>query len=141
MASLTKLKPGSYSVEEIKAPAGYLLDSKKEIVTVTSGETAIYHGVNSHKPGITIYKYDPNNDIPLSGAVFKIEGIDNSFSGEYRTDLGGMITVEDLPAGSYKVTEVQAPAGYVMNGEKSQTVELSPGQLSAQLVFENLEEA
>ena len=141
MASLTKLKPGSYSVEEIKAPAGYLLDSKKEIVTVSSGETAVYHGVNSHKPGISIYKYDPNNDIPLAGAVFKIEGIDNPFSGEYKTDLGGMITVEDLPAGSYRVTELQAPAGYVVSGEKSQTVELSPGQLSAQLVFENLEEA
>ncbi|MBQ3205608.1 MAG: Cys-Gln thioester bond-forming surface protein, partial [Peptococcaceae bacterium] len=141
MASLTKLKPGSYSIEEIKAPAGYLLDSKKEIVTVSSGETAVYHGVNSHKPGISIYKYDPNNDIPLAGAVFKIEGIDNPFSGEYKTDLGGMITVEDLPAGSYRVTELQAPAGYVVSGEKSQTVELSPGQLSAQLVFENLEEA
>ena len=141
MASLTKLKPGSYSVEEIEAPEGYLLESKKEIVTVTSGETAIYHGVNSHKPGISIYKYDPNNDIPLSGAVFRIEGIDNSFSGEYQTNLRGMITVEDLPAGSYKVTEVKAPTGYVISGEAMQTVELSPGQLSAQLVFENLEEA
>ena len=141
MASITGLKPGSYSIEEIKAPEHYILDSKKETITVSGGETTVYHGVNSHKPGIRIYKYDPNLDIPLSGAAFKIEGIDNNFSGEYQTDQSGYIVVEDLPAGSYKVTEVEAPAGYVVSGENPQIVELSPGQVSAQLVFENLKKA
>lgn len=141
MASITKLKPGSYSIQEIKAPEHYILDSKKETVTVTSGETTTYHGVNHHKPGISIYKYDPNNDIPLAGAAFKIEGIDNDFSGSYQTDERGRITVEDLPAGSYQVTETKAPAGYVISGENPKVVELSTGQLSAQLVFENQKKA
>ena len=141
MASITKLKPGSYSIQEIEAPEHYILDSKKETVTVTSGETTTYHGVNGHKPGISIYKYDPNNDIPLAGAAFKIEGIDNDFSGSYQTDERGRITVEDLPAGSYQVTETKAPAGYVISGENPKVVELSPGQLSAQLVFENQKKA
>ena len=141
MASITKLKPGSYSIQEIEAPEHYILDSKKETVTVTSGETTTYHGVNGHKPGISIYKYDPNNDIPLAGAAFKIEGIDNDFSGSYQTDERGRITVEDLPAGSYQVTETKAPAGYVISGETPKVVELSPGQLSAQLVFENQKKA
>lgn len=141
MASLTELKPGSYSVQEIKAPEHYILDSKKETITVSANKTVTYHGTNSHKPGISIYKYDPNNDMPLAGATFKIEGIDNNFSGEYQTDERGKITVEDLPAGSYKVTETAAPAGYVISGENPQTVELSPGQMSVQLVFENLKKA
>ena len=67
--------------------------------------------MNHHKPGISIYKYDPNNDIPLAGAAFQIEGIDNDFSGSYQTDERGRIMVEDLPAGSYQVTEIKAPAG------------------------------
>lgn len=141
MASITKLKPGSYSIEEIKAPEHYILKSKKETITVTSGETTNYHGVNAHKPGISIYKYDPNNDIPLAGAAFQIEGIDNDFLGSYQTDARGNITVEDLPAGSYQITETKAPAGYVISGENPQVAELSPGQLSAQLVFENQKKA
>ena len=141
MANITKLKPGSYSIEEIKAPEHYILDSKKETITVTDGETTAYHGVNAHKPGISIYKYDPNNDSPLAGAAFQIEGIDNDFLGSYQTDERGRITVEDLPAGSYQVTETKAPAGYVISGENPQVTELSPGQLSAQLVFENQKKA
>ena len=141
MASLTELKPGSYSVQEIKAPEHYILDSKKETITVSANKTVTYHATNSHKPGISIYKYDPNNDMPLADATFKIEGIDNHFSGEYQTDERGKITVEELPAGSYQVTEIAAPAGYVISGENPQTVELSPGQMSVQLVFENLKKA
>ncbi len=141
MASLPNLKPGSYSIEEIKGPEHYLLNSKKETITVRTGETTIYYGTNQHKPGISIYKYDPNEDIPLANAIFRIEGIDNNFRGEYQTDERGNITIEDLPAGSYQVTETEAPNGYVISGENSQTIELSPGQLSAQLVFENLKKA
>ena len=37
MASLTELKPGSYSVkQELKAPEHYILDSKKETITVAA---------------------------------------------------------------------------------------------------------
>ncbi|MDL2248991.1 hypothetical protein LJB89_04795, partial [Tyzzerella sp. OttesenSCG-928-J15] len=50
----------------------------------------------------------------------------NRFS-EYVTTTNGIVSLKDLPVGSYKITEVSAPNGYVMDSEPV-TVYLAKGE-------------
>lgn len=136
MASLSGLKPGSYSIQEIAAPAGYILDSKLATITVTEGTTVTYSATNQHKPGLEITKLDANELIPVPGVTFNIKGIDNSYNQDFTTDDKGKISLENLEAGSYKITETAVPPEYKLDPNNTRSIELAPGK-SIQLVFYN----
>lgn len=55
-ASLSNLKSGTYSVKEITAPAGYLLNDTVQTVKLEAGKTATVTLKNKAKPGILIKK-------------------------------------------------------------------------------------
>ena len=92
-----------------------------QTIEVVNGKTARLIFFNKTKPGIGITKIDAETKKPLAGAVFRIEKIDGSFVKEYTTDKNGEIKLDKLPQGSYAVTEVKAPDGYVLD-PLSQTV-------------------
>ena len=61
-----------------------------------------------------IHKVDDANQ-PLAGAKFKVvRQANNQVIGEYVTDANGDITVNGLLKDKYILTELQAPAGYVI---------------------------
>ena len=82
---------------------------------------------NLVKGAVTIRKIDANTEAPLAGAEFKVttlQGVpvdDNegqtSTGGVYRTDDNGEIHLAKLLPGGYRVVEVKAPDGYVLNTE------------------------
>lgn len=135
-AALSGLKPGSYSIQEITAPSGYILDGKLETITVTAGKTVTYSAVNHHKPGLEITKLDANHQTAIAGVTFNIKGIDNSYDQDFTTGADGKITLENLETGSYQVTEVSAPPEYKLDPANTRSIELAAGQ-SVQLVFYN----
>ncbi|MDY4668891.1 MAG: SpaA isopeptide-forming pilin-related protein [Oliverpabstia sp.] len=66
-----------------------------------------------------IKKVDTQNETAvLPGAMFKLEkkteGSWNVIEEELITDDQGMITVSDLENGNYRVTEIEAPEGYIL---------------------------
>ena len=70
--------------------------------------------VNS-RPGIRLYKTDWDGN-PLSGAVFTLKdqsGADVA-AARYTSGLDGLITTAYLSEGTYLLTEVSAPKGYVV---------------------------
>ncbi|MEC0599318.1 SpaA isopeptide-forming pilin-related protein [Bacillus spizizenii] len=118
------IRYGSYVLKEIKAPDGYTIShayAKGVSVKIDSNSSktgALYKVVNQQNK-VTLIKQDEHNN-PLAGAVFKLEK--KSSDGTYtlvRTDIksdkNGKVEMNGLPAGYYRLTETQAPAGFIVN--------------------------
>ena len=131
---LTALEPGAYTVEEITAPNGYLMDDDKRIIQINAGENARFVFTNTEKPVLSVVKYDAENDSYLAGATFRIAKIeDGSHYLDRVTDTNGRISISDLEPGVYSVKEIAAPSGYVLN-DTEYHAELFPGKDSTLVV-------
>ena len=108
-------------VEEISAPDGYIIDSTPQTITI-DGSTNTYRFVNREDttpppPSIGyafIYKEDERGN-KLQGARFKVEV--NGVTGYETTGASGMIMITGDPGDRVRVTEVQAPDGYILSNE------------------------
>jgi uncharacterized surface anchored protein len=120
-------EPGWYVVEEIQAPDGYILSSTPVNVEVKSGKPAQEEFVNVRKPQLTILKLDAANNKALMGARIKVERASGELVGVYTSGADGLVTLTDLEAGSYTVSEIAAPDGYILD-PTPQLVELQPGE-------------
>jgi len=130
---LTALDPGSYVVEELAAPDGYLIDDARRTIKIEAGENAQFVFTDTKKPSLTVLKYDSERKQLLSGATFRVAKIEDGSNYLDRvTDTDGQFTIENLDPGVYSVQEVKAPTGYVLNDHEYH-VELFAGQ-NSQLV-------
>ena len=66
---LSKLEPGAYTVKEVKAPEGYLVDDGTRTIQLNAGQNAQFVFTDTRKPALTIVKYDPLQNKYLSGAA------------------------------------------------------------------------
>lgn len=140
----TLLPYGSYHIEETEAPVGYKLDGDRlsadfeirengEIVDLTE---TFYDPVQRY--GFEVYKRDyetglttPLGGATLDGAVFELVNLsENSVHvdgtdykpGEVITTItmdgtSASVPADHLPYGTYLIREVQAPRGYLNEGE------------------------
>lgn len=125
---LTALEPGAYTVEEITAPNGYLMDDDKRIIQINAGENARFVFTNTEKPVLSVVKYDAENDTYLAGATFRIAKIeDGSHYLDRVTDTNGEALLTALDPGVYVVRETSVPDGYLLDSEP-QTITLVPNK-------------
>lgn len=121
LARLTDLLPGSYVVEEIEAPQGYILSKNpQQTVVLEAGQTASVLFRNNKRGGMAILKQDAVSGLPLPGAEFDVFDVDNKPVGHYKTGLDGYIRIPDLDQGYYFVQETKAPEGYLLDNTKHQ---------------------
>ena len=127
----------SYVLSETQAPAGYLLVDDMT-VNILAGSTTTISVKNSSERTLRIRKIDTQNGNPLIGATFRVEQVDGTFKTDVTTGHSGYIEFEgsELPFGSYKIYEINAPEGYEKSKEV-QTVEWN-GAEDITLVFENV---
>ena len=138
VVNFENIAPGSYSLEETKAPDGYSLTNKKWQVTILNdgsvriretsitGESKLYTNATapinipvSNKPAgqkFRVYKKDGDGR-PLPGAKFKISDPDNTDSNFpiYATsDQNGIVEFNGTPKDNknYVLEEVAPPTGY-----------------------------
>lgn len=138
-----KVEPGVYVVTETKAPDGYELNDPVQTVEVLANGSVVYHGGSSGGaavPGNTatfanrplntleIVKLDSVTHYPLSGAMFTVDLANGERIGSYRTDSSGKALVTNLKEGTYIISEIAAPAGYILN-ETPKSVNISGGRL------------
>ena len=134
---LSGLNPGSYTVEELSAPDGYLIDDARRTIKIEPGENAVFVFTDTRKPSLTVVKYDANREKLLPGATFRITKIeDGAHYIDRITDMSGSITVENLDPGVYSVQEIDAPSGYIVDPTEYH-VQLYPGQPSQLVVCDN----
>lgn len=133
---LPELDTGTYIVTEIKAPDGYVIDDMPKTVELRAGETYTVTFENTKKSGVTLKKIDEDTRQPLKNAVFTIaKASGEMIAAQAETDVNGMITLTDLQAGAYIVTEIKAPDGYILQ-DSSKTIQVEDGG-SYELTFTN----
>ena len=145
---INALSAGTYAVTETSAPEGYQIDSAtpqyvtlpsngSNTVTVTFRDSTTITGEGS------IRKVDADNPTRgLAGAVIKITGVDNSFTGTYTTDEGGWLTDvpwDSMPIGSYVAEEMTPPEGYTKSPDQNKVKQSFywNGKDDVSLIFEN----
>ena len=133
---LTALNPASYTVEEIAAPDGYLIDNASRTIKIEGGENAVFVFTDTRKPSFSLVKLDSLTGNRLPGATFRIAKIEDGTRYLDRvTDANGEINLSDMELGVYSVSEQSAPEGYIPTPTEYH-VELVPGQ-TAKLVLSN----
>lgn len=152
---ITGLPEGDYEWREISTADGYMISSKKAI-TVAADKTATTEFVNKRnapdKGKITIHKRDADTGADLEGAKFEVAAAEDIYvgNGYCRYQKGTVIdtittgadgvaeTTKDLYKGySYTVTEIEAPKGYSISDEPTQTIKLVEQQADFVVDFDN----
>ena len=138
--SLNNVPLGTYVIEEIAAPAGYVLATEKQRLTLSyagqEAEIAFDETTFTNerqKVSVHVIKQDSETKKTLKGAEFAIYAGSEivSYKGDHlvsagsmietaKTDADGSITFKaDLPLGfKYVVREVGAPVGYIATKEE-----------------------
>lgn len=152
---VTGLPEGDYEWREISTADGYMLSSKKAI-TVTADKTATTEFINKasapDKGKITIHKRDAETRADLAGAKFEVAAAEDIYVGNgyciypkgtvidtITTGTDGIAeTTKVLYKGySYTVTEIEAPKGYSISDEPTQTIKLVEQQAEFVVDFDN----
>lgn len=152
---VTGLPEGNYEWREISTADGYMLSSKKAI-TVTADKTATTEFINKasapDKGKITIHKRDAETRADLEGAKFEVAAAEDIFVGNGYCIYPKGTVIDTLTTGadgiaettkalykgySYAVTEIEAPKGYSISDEPTQTIKLVEQQAEFIVDFDN----
>ncbi len=126
------LAPGVYEVVEVSAPAGVRIDATVHQITIAAGEMTTIEVVDGVEPGasLNLVKVDVATGEPVSGAVVHISR-DSDGDGSFDEDIGDFTlgveatNVGYLVAGTYEITEVTPPEGYLIDRSPSKVVTLA----------------
>ena len=109
---LPEIESGWYTVTELKAAPGYLLDTASHRIEVKDGQTATLEITNHKSSRILLHKVDKNTGKGIYGAVFLLYDSNHNPIGEYVTDQDGYIYADDgLADGRYYLREIKAADG------------------------------
>lgn len=152
---VTGLPEGNYEWREISTADGYMISSKKAI-TVTADKTATTEFVNKasapEKGKITIHKRDAETRADLEGAKFEVAAAEDIFVGNGYCIYPKGTVIDTITTGadgiaettkaiykgySYTVTEIEAPKGYSISDEPTQTIKLVEQQAEFVVDFDN----
>ena len=143
------LKPGkSVVVTETRAPDGFILGSQSQTIQIKEGRAVSLTFKNQPKGSLIIQKRDSITGQPLPGAQFRLTtaagcevGLDGVIgsstltqNGLFTTDSNGEIRVSNLAPGALVLTEVKAPAGYVMDAPSTNVVIGSNGDTQSVII-------
>ena len=115
---LPEIESGWYTVTELKAAPGYLLDTASHRIEVKDGQTATLEITNHKSSRILLHKVDKDTGKGIYGAVFLLYDSSHNPIGEYVTDQDGYIYADEgLADGRYYLREIKAADGYVLDPE------------------------
>ena len=146
--TFSPLDAGTFAVTETAAPNGYEIDNAgPEYVVLPNSGSSTVTITFTDTPTVTatgkIRKVDADDPTRgLAGAVIKITGVDNNFTGTYTTGAGGALTDvpwDTMPIGSYVAEEVTPPNGYSLSKDAGKVRQefYWDGKTDVSLVFEN----
>ena len=128
---------GTITIQETKAPEGYLINPEIFVRQITSDGTA--EGVQTYnvpiipeqvmKGSVELYKSDNESGNALAGAVYGIYFHDGTEVGRLTTDETGYAKSDLLPYGQYYLQEITAPNGYVLDTAQYPFTIITDGQV------------
>ena len=133
---LPEAESGWYTVTELEAASGYLLDTTPHRIEVKDGQTATLEITNRKACSILIHKIDANTGDGIYGVTFVIYDSGRNPIMEVATDQDGYAYVDkELTAGKYYIRELEAADGYILD-KQYKTVYVSPGK-TVEIEWEN----
>ena len=140
MVVIENLPEGTYIIEEIQPPEGYLLDGENSKKTVNlsfeNNQEVVFR--DFAKPKLLIRKIDVDTGEPLEGAVIRVARRGSSEYTEVTTGKDGTALLKGLEEDWYQVQEICSPEGYILDSAVHD-VELIAGQ-TATVVLTNSKE-
>ena len=127
---LPEAESGWYTVTELEAASGYLLDTTQHRIEVKDGQTATLEITNRKACSILIHKIDANTGDGIYGVTFVIYDSGRNPIMEVTTDQDGYAHVDkELAAGKYYIRELEAADGYILD-KQYKTVYVEAGKTS-----------
>ena len=141
MVLVENLPEGTYIIQEIQPPEGYLLDGEncKKTVNLSFENSQEVVFRDFAKPKLLIRKIDVDTGKPLEGAVIRVARRGSSEYTEVTTGKDGTALLENLEEDWYQVREVRSPEGYILDSTVHD-VELIAGKTAA-VVLTNSKES
>ena len=140
MVLVENLPEGTYIIEEIQPPEGYLLDGENSKKTVNlsfeNSQEVVFR--DFAKPKLLIRKIDVDTGEPLEGAVIRVARRGSSEYTEVTTGKDGTALLENLEEDWYQVQEIRSPEGYILD-DTVHDMELTAGK-TATVVLTNSKE-
>ena len=145
---LSDLPLGSYRIEEVKAPEGFVLNEEPQIVTFTYQDQdtpvieqeAVFTN-ERQKVEVSVVKKDAETQATIAGAVFGLYAKEDILAhgkvivkadtliGKVLSDENGKaVFMNDLPFGRYYIKEEAAPDGYVSSDKVIEVIAEYQGQ-------------
>ena len=120
VAVFSDLPLGSYTYQEISAPEGYVVDSTKYPITITTTTLNITETRTNAlaKGSLTINKTDADTGKALAGVTYRLFDSAGNKIADATTGTNGKAVFSNLPLGSYTYQEISAPEGYVVDNTK-----------------------
>ena len=129
---LGNVEPGTYTVCETAAPAGYIIDSNCQQLAVGQNASVQFGPFTNGLGDLLWAKIDSQTDMALGGATFSVAGtagaaigfsttITDNEAGKDADSDSGEFRLNNLKLGTYRITEITAPAGYDLPSPASRT--------------------
>ena len=110
--TITKVPVGTYILQEVAAPAGYVLNPTSLRFTVTNTGSVQQVFIKNNYTYVSIADQKISIDLSIAGFKLEIKNSAGEVVDSYTSD-GKVHTTEELEVGRYTIEEVEAPAGYI----------------------------
>ncbi|MCL2532324.1 MAG: SpaA isopeptide-forming pilin-related protein [Oscillospiraceae bacterium] len=108
----------------------HIISNIQSIVTITTAvpdNITAFVRVNASTGSIRIEKTVQGGG-SAAGFEFEVRNSAGDLVGTFTSDANGLVTIPNLPAGTYTVREINIPAGYEVVGENPLTITVQPNQ-------------
>lgn len=136
------LSVGTYTLEEIYAPDGYVLSNEKITFTVSKDgqiKTVTMYNKPKDLTKVVISKKDVTNSKELSGATLVVKDSNGKVIDEW-VSTNEAHELKNLSEGTYTLEETIAPKGYVLSTEKITFKVTRDGKTSTVTMYNKPEE-
>ena len=135
--TIDRLKMGTYTIREVSAPYGFLLDTQSYNVEVKANQKATQAIINTEPTGnFILVKKNSDRSANLKGAEYRIWN--DNYDQTFTTNDDGKIEVSNLSLGKYNYQETKAPEGYLID-EKTYAFEIKYKDQNTAVIYESAE--
>lgn len=117
LTTITGLKAGTYYLEEIEAPNGYIKNTTKNKIVITNTSDEVTSTIENKKIKVSLSKVDADTNKQIAGVLFELLDSSKNVIGTFtttdtKTDISSLIALKE---GDYYLREKSTKDGYVLD--------------------------